>query len=77
LALHAGTGTALLDVAGLIDHQHRARVTQVLHDIRAHAVADRIGVPPGTSEQVLHPIRRGVPRMLGDRPAVLAAQARQ
>jgi len=60
LPLHAGTGTALLKIAGLIDHQHRARITQVLYHMGAHIVTDRPGVPPGTGEQVLHPIRRGI-----------------
>ena len=34
-------------------------------------------VPHRPTEQVLHPIRAGVPGVLGDRPAVLARQIRQ
>jgi hypothetical protein len=76
LPLHARTSGALFEVAGFIDHQHRIRAAQMLHHIPAHIVADRVGVPPGTRQQVLHPIRGGVPRLLGDRPAVLAPQLR-
>ena len=47
LALHAGTGGPLLDVASLINHEHGIRAAQVLDDIAAHVIADRIGVPPG------------------------------
>ena len=68
---------ALLDVPCLIHHQHRARITQLLHDVTAHIVADPFGVPPGPGQQVLHPVRSPVPGMLGDRPAVLARQLRQ
>jgi hypothetical protein len=47
LALYAGTGRALLDVACFIHDQDRIRAGQVLHDVGPHIVADRIGVPPG------------------------------
>jgi hypothetical protein len=45
LALHAGTGGALLDVAGFVHDQHGSRVAQVLHHIPAHIVTHGIGVP--------------------------------
>jgi hypothetical protein len=38
------------------------------------ALADAVGVPPRPRQQVLHPIRRAVPGMLGDRLAVPARQ---
>jgi hypothetical protein len=47
LALHAGTGGSLLDVAGLVHHEHGIRAAQVLDDVPAQVIADRIGVPPG------------------------------
>src|SRR5215470_4155554 len=65
LALHAGTGTALLDVTSVIDHQHRAPISQVLHHIAAHVVTDCPGVPPGRGQQMLHTVR-------GDAPACSA-----
>ena len=49
LALHAGTGPALLDVAGFAGHQDPIRAAQVLDHITAQVIADRIGVPPGRS----------------------------
>jgi hypothetical protein len=44
---------ALLQVAGLINHQHRAGITQMLHHVAAQVIADRIGVPHRTGQQVL------------------------
>jgi hypothetical protein len=75
--LHAGTGGALLQIASLINHQHPARVTQMLGHIAADVIAHAIGVPPGPRQQVLHPSRAGVPRMLGDTPAVRSWQPGQ
>jgi len=77
LALHPGASPALLEVSRFIDHQHPVRAAQVLHHVPAHIVADRIGVPPGRRQQVLHPVRGGIPGLLSDRPAVLAPQPRQ
>jgi len=75
--LHPGPGGALLDVSRLVGHQHRARVAEVPDDVTAHVVAHLAGVPFRALQQVLHPVRRPVPGMLGDRPAVLARQLRQ
>ena len=77
LPLHPRRGGAFLHVPRLINHQHRAGITQLLHDVTAHVVADPAGVPPGPGQQVLHPVRSPVPGMLGDRPAVLARQLGQ
>ena len=49
LPLHAGAGRALLQVAGLIDHQHRIRAAKMLDHVSAHIVTDRPGIPPGRS----------------------------
>jgi hypothetical protein len=46
-------------------------------DVTAQVITNAISIPPRTGQQVLHPIRCGIPRMLGDRPAVLARQVRQ
>jgi hypothetical protein len=45
LASHPHRVGALLAVAGLVDHQHRARVTQVLQQVLAEVVADPVVVP--------------------------------
>ncbi len=68
---------ALLDVASLINYEHGIRAAQVLDDIPAQVIADRTGVPPGRSQQVMHPVRGDIPGLFGYRPAVLAPQPRQ
>lgn len=68
---------ALLHVPGLVDHQHRVLVVEVLQDVLAHVVAHAVGIPLGPAEQVLHAVRGGLPGPLGDAPAVLPRQVRQ
>jgi hypothetical protein len=46
----------------------------VLDHVAAHVVADAIGVPRCPRQQVLHPARRDIAGLLGQRPAVLARQ---
>ncbi|MGY4388372.1 hypothetical protein ACVWXB_001671 [Streptomyces sp. TE12347] len=77
LALDADRGGALLQVAGLVDHQHGFVIGQVLDHVGAYVVADRVGVPLRAVQQVLHAVRGGVARVLGQRPAVLPWQVRQ
>jgi hypothetical protein len=77
LALHPNRLQALLEVAGLVDDQHRLGIAQVLDHISAHVVADPVVVPYRPTEQVLHPIGAGVPGVLSDRPAVLSWQIGQ
>jgi site-specific DNA recombinase len=77
LALDPDGGGALLQVAGLVDDQHCLVLAQVLGDIVAHVIADRVVVPHRSGEQVLHPVRAGVAGVLSDRPAVLAGQVRK
>ncbi|NYH79467.1 hypothetical protein FHR84_002805 [Actinopolyspora biskrensis] len=36
---------ALLQVAGLIEHQHRLPVAEMFHSEVTHVITDRIGVP--------------------------------
>jgi hypothetical protein len=72
LALDAHALRALLEKAGLVDDQHPRVVRQPVDDVGAQIVAHRIGVPGGTPQQVLHAVRRGVPRHFGHLPAVLA-----
>jgi hypothetical protein len=49
----------------------------MLHHVAAHVVADAIGVPGRPRQQVLHPARRDIADVLGQRPAVLARQPSQ
>ena len=77
LALHPHRLAALLEIAGLVDDQHRLGIAEVLDQVGAHVIADPVVVPHRPAQQVLHPIRAGVAGVLGDRPAVLAWQIRQ
>ena len=76
LALYPGRAGALLDIPGLLHHQHPVWITEVLHDVAADIIADTVSVP-GPRQQVLHAAGRSIPGVLGDRPAVLAGQFRQ
>jgi hypothetical protein len=67
---------ALAGTGGLLD-DGELTPRQLLHHVAAQVIADRGGVPAGSGQQVLHPVRGGIPGMPGDRPAVLAPQARQ
>src|SRR5215208_540379 len=72
LALDPDRGRALLEEPGLIHHQHRARVAEVLDHIAAQVVPDQLRIPAGRGQQSLHPVRGALPGMLGQLPAVLA-----
>ena len=76
LALHPDRMRALLHIAGLVKDQDRAGVAEGVDDIVAQIVADRLGVPFRPRQQVLQPVRGGIAAVFGDRPAILAVQAR-
>jgi hypothetical protein len=75
--LHPNGGGAVLEVAGLVDDQHRPRVAQVLDEVAADVIAQGVGIPDRPGEQVLHPVRGGIAGVFGDRPAVLSWQVGQ
>jgi hypothetical protein len=77
LALHPDRAGALLEVAGLVNHQHGRRVAEVLDHVRAQVTADAVVVPHRPGQQVLHPVRAGVANVLSDPPAVLPGQVGQ
>jgi len=62
---------------GLVDHQHRTRITQVINHVVTQIVTDPVGIPVRGREQPLHPVRAGLTSLLSQRPAVLALQRRQ
>ena len=76
LALHPDRVGALLDIAGLVDHQDRSRVAERVDDVVAQVVAHRVGVPARPRQQMLQPVGGGGAAVLGDGPAILAVQAR-
>ena len=53
---------ALLDVAGLVEHQHPVRRAQRLDHIAPQVLAHPALVPHRPVEQPLHPVRRALPR---------------
>src|SRR5271156_2539214 len=75
LTPHAAGRFALLQKARLIKNQHSVWIGQGLHCVVAHDVAQRIGVPPSTSQnRLLAPGARIAPRF-GSHPAGLALLA--
>jgi len=79
LPLHPGRRFALLLLPGLIQRRHDHRlIAQVPDQVPGDEAADhtlsRVLVPHRVVEQPLHPIRRDIPRVLGQRPAVLPWQ---
>ena len=74
LPLHAGRLRALLHKAverrcrSTIQHQHPAGIAQMLADIGKQIVVDRIGIPAHPAQELLHPVRRPVPRRLRQLP---------
>jgi hypothetical protein len=75
LPFDPGGGLPGLLLSGFVQCRHDQRlVAQVLGHETAHHALGRIVVPHGVVEQSLHPIRRGIPSVLGQRPPVLARQ---
>jgi hypothetical protein len=77
-AVLAGRADAVrrgLLVGGLIDDQHHVVLALARGQARGHPVCGGIQHLPviaaGTAQQVLHPVRAGVPGGLGQRPAVV------
>jgi hypothetical protein len=68
---------ALLQEPRLVRDQDPVRVAELGQHIVADVVTHRVGVPHRRPQQPLHRIRRGVPGLLGQPPAVLALHGRQ
>lgn len=70
LALHADSGGALLQVTGLINHQYRTLIMQLLEGEATQIVPDRIGIPLRPRQQMLQAVRAVIAGVLGQRPAM-------
>jgi hypothetical protein len=70
LAGHPHGVAALLDVAGLVEHQHPVRCTQRLDHIAPQVLAHPALVPHRPVQQPLHPVRRALTRGLRHRPPI-------
>src|SRR5262249_33020517 len=56
LACHSSRMAAFLEKASLINHTHSISIGQIVGDIAAQVVAQQIGIPVSTAEQVLKAI---------------------
>jgi hypothetical protein len=77
LPLRPDRATALLHVPGLIDHQHRVRIGEMVDNVGPQVRTDTVGIPDRSGQQMLHAVGRGVPGVLRQRPAVLPWQVTQ
>jgi len=77
LTLYPNRRGALLDVPGLVDHQHRGGVAEVLADVVTQVVPDAVFVPDRLRQKPLHPARVVLTGVLGDGPAVRPGQLGQ
>jgi hypothetical protein len=68
--------SAFLDIAGLIDDQDRAGITESVDHVITQIIAHGIGIPAGPPQKMLQAIRGGSAAVLGDGPAILAVQTR-
>lgn len=71
--LHARGGGALLDEAGVVNDQDSVAPPEAFGDVVLELVTDLVRVPAGTGEQVLQPVGGGVTGVLGQLPAIFAA----
>ena len=75
LAGHPDRHLPFLQLSGLIQHQHRARIGQVGQDEPLQRRQRRLPVPGVLGQQRLHPPRRGMPGGLSELPARPAVPA--
>ncbi len=68
---------ALLLHLSVVRHQRRLRVADPDHRVPARPVPQVIGRPRGGVQELLHPVRRRMPRPRRQRPPVHPAQPRQ
>ena len=61
---------------GFVDDQNRAGVAEGVDDVVTQIISNPVGVPFRPRQQMLQPIGSGITAMLGNRPAILAIQAR-
>ena len=77
LAFDAGRLVALLEKAGLVEHQHGVRIAEMLDDIGAQVIAHGVGIPVHAGEEILHAIGAGIAGGFRQVPAVLALERRE
>lgn len=70
----AGRG---LRVPGFVHHQHHVLTGKVVDHHPGHLLASRVVIETRAGEQVLQPVRAGMPERLRQRPAVTGIQLQQ
>ncbi len=68
---------ALLQIPGLVDHQDPVGMPEPGRDEITDVGTHQSVVPAGSTDQILHTARPGVPGVFRDRPAVLNRQRRE
>ncbi len=76
LALHPDRMRPLFHVAGFIEDQDGVEVAEGVNNIVTQVVTDRVSVPFRPRQQMLQAVGGGIATVLGNRPAILAVQAR-
>lgn len=71
MALYPSGLDALLQEAGLVDHEHTLPFTEVLHGVGAQFISDPVGVPGSGVEQALHAVRGRIPSRLSQGPRTI------
>jgi len=72
VVLRPGSKIRTTTVSSRRGEVHPASIAKLLDYVGAQVVTDQIRVPVGGGQQPLHPIRGGLPGVLGQLPAVLA-----
>jgi cytochrome P450 len=70
--LNSGGGDALLDEPGVVDNEDPIVLAELAGDVLLQVVADVVGVPLRSGEQVLQAVRGSVTCLLGQLPVVLS-----
>ena len=68
---------SLFQVSGVIQHQHRIGIAELIDHIAAHVVTHQVGVPHRLTQQPLHPMRRDVSGLLRQLPTRTRVHIRQ
>ncbi|BBH70669.1 hypothetical protein ACTI_73540 [Actinoplanes sp. OR16] len=66
--MHTDGVHALLQIAGLVDHEDTVGITEAINDDSPHVVTHRVGVPLRPGKQPLHCVRAGVSGMFRELP---------
>ena len=72
LPAHAGRLRPRFEKTGLVQDEYRPGVTEGADNVLPQVIPDRVGVPFGTTHQVLQPVEIRIPDLLPNLPGVFA-----